>query len=66
MSSQFIKVYVEYQKYFDKKEFDEFEAKFKAFDEDGNGFIDLFELKRAQEKMGKAKVNYFKMIYIIQ
>jgi regulator of protease activity HflC (stomatin/prohibitin superfamily) len=57
MSSQFIKVYVEYQKYFDKSEFDDFEAKFKTFDEDSNGFIDFFELKRAQEKMGKAKTH---------
>jgi len=42
---------------FSRNEHREFEKKFDIFDEDGNGIIDFFELKRAQEKMGLPKTH---------
>eukprot|EP00026_Physarum_polycephalum_P018879 Phypoly_transcript_20646.p1 GENE.Phypoly_transcript_20646~~Phypoly_transcript_20646.p1 ORF type:complete len:207 (+),score=67.00 Phypoly_transcript_20646:47-667(+) len=42
---------------FQRPELKEFAEKFNTFDEDGNGYIDFFELKRAQEKMGDPKTH---------
>eukprot|EP00026_Physarum_polycephalum_P018441 Phypoly_transcript_20032.p1 GENE.Phypoly_transcript_20032~~Phypoly_transcript_20032.p1 ORF type:complete len:219 (+),score=68.81 Phypoly_transcript_20032:73-657(+) len=42
---------------FPRAELKEFAEKFNTFDENANGFIDFFELKRAQEKMGDPKTH---------
>eukprot|EP00026_Physarum_polycephalum_P017912 Phypoly_transcript_19296.p1 GENE.Phypoly_transcript_19296~~Phypoly_transcript_19296.p1 ORF type:complete len:200 (-),score=56.70 Phypoly_transcript_19296:101-700(-) len=42
---------------FQRPELKEFAEKFNTFDENANGYIDFFELKRAQEKMGDPKTH---------
>jgi len=56
-TAEFTRAVAKYGEYFSRPEFKEFESKFCSFDENGNGFIDFFELKRAQEKMGNPKTH---------
>jgi len=51
----FAKVLIIFDGKFSRQELEEFDKKYSAFDEDGNGFIDFFELKRAQEKLNSIK-----------
>lgn len=42
---RFAKVYAEFADYISREELKEIEKKFNSFDTDGNGYIDLMELK---------------------
>jgi len=46
-----------FAKAFSREDLKQFANKFNVFDENGNGFIDFMELKRAQEKMGSPKTH---------
>jgi hypothetical protein len=47
----------EFALYFNREQLKEFAEKFNIFDEDGDSFINFFELKRAQEKLGNPKTH---------
>jgi Ca2+-binding EF-hand superfamily protein len=47
----------EFALYFNRVQLKEFAEKFNLFDEDGDSFINFFELKRAQEKLGNPKTH---------
>jgi Ca2+-binding EF-hand superfamily protein len=47
----------EFALYFNRAQLKEFAEKFNLFDEDGDSFINFFELKRAQEKLGNPKTH---------
>jgi len=54
---EFVKVFVEFEKHVSREEAKTLQDKFGLFDKNGDGTIDLQELKQAQEKLGKAKTH---------
>jgi len=55
--TSFVDVSREFSKDFTHKEFQDLKKKFQDFDEDQNGIIDFYELKRAMEKMGNPQTH---------